>query len=81
MEDVVDDTRTDGGRHSARTNCVGSEDVTRDHRYAHLAPSVTPLEPHASCGTVATVRRGEPLARPHWECHRLGAPGRPRLLA
>jgi hypothetical protein len=26
----------------------------RDHRYAHLAPSVTPLEPHASCVAVAT---------------------------
>jgi hypothetical protein len=26
----------------------------RDRRCAHLAPSVTPLEPHASCVTVAT---------------------------
>jgi hypothetical protein len=26
----------------------------RDHRCAHLAPSVTPLEPHASCVAVAT---------------------------
>jgi hypothetical protein len=26
----------------------------RDRRYAHLAPSMTPLEPHASCVAVAT---------------------------
>jgi hypothetical protein len=26
-----------------RPNCPGSEDVTRDHRCVHLAPSVTPL--------------------------------------
>jgi hypothetical protein len=26
----------------------------RDRRCAHLTPSVTPLEPHASCVTVAT---------------------------
>jgi hypothetical protein len=26
-----------------KENCAGSEDVTRDHRCAHLAPSVTPL--------------------------------------
>jgi hypothetical protein len=26
-----------------RPNCTGSEDVTRDQRCAHLAPSVTPL--------------------------------------
>jgi hypothetical protein len=26
----------------------------RDYRCAHLAPSVTPLEPHASCVAVAT---------------------------
>jgi hypothetical protein len=33
-----------GIKHNNRKeNCVGSEDVTRDHRYAHLRPSVTPL--------------------------------------
>jgi hypothetical protein len=26
-----------------KQNCAGSEDVTRDHRCAHLGPSVTPL--------------------------------------
>jgi hypothetical protein len=40
---VVDDTSTDGGRHSGRPNCTGSEYVTRDRRCAHLAPYVTPL--------------------------------------
>jgi hypothetical protein len=38
-----DDTSTNVGRHSGRPNCAGSEDVTRDHRCTHLAPSVTPL--------------------------------------
>jgi hypothetical protein len=42
-EDVVDDISTNVGRHSGRPNCSGSEDVTRDHRCAHLAPSMTPL--------------------------------------
>jgi hypothetical protein len=37
-----------------RPNCAGSEDVTRDNRCMHLAPSVTPLEPRASCVAVAT---------------------------
>jgi hypothetical protein len=33
-----------GIKHNNRKeNCVGSEDVTRDHRCAHLGPSVTPL--------------------------------------
>jgi hypothetical protein len=33
-----------GIKHNNRKeNCAGSEDVTRDHRCAHLAPSVTPL--------------------------------------
>jgi hypothetical protein len=32
----------------------GSEDVTRDRRCAHLAPSVMPLEPRGSCIAVAT---------------------------
>jgi hypothetical protein len=43
LEDVVDDKSTNVGRHSGRPNCAGSEDVTRDQRCAHLAPSVTPL--------------------------------------
>jgi hypothetical protein len=34
---------TNVGRHSGRPNCAGSEDVTRDHRCAHLTPSVTLL--------------------------------------
>jgi hypothetical protein len=29
--------------HSGSPNCARSEDVTRDHRCAHLVPSVTPL--------------------------------------
>ena len=33
-----------GIKHNNRKqNCAGSEDVTRDHRCAHLAPSVTSL--------------------------------------
>jgi hypothetical protein len=33
-----------GIKHNNRKeNCVGSEDVTRDHRCTHLGPSVTPL--------------------------------------
>jgi hypothetical protein len=33
-----------GIKHNYRKeNCAGSEDVTRDHHCAHLAPSVTPL--------------------------------------
>jgi hypothetical protein len=33
-----------GIKHDNRKeNCAGSEDVTRDHRCVHLAPSVTPL--------------------------------------
>jgi hypothetical protein len=33
-----------GIKHNNRKeNCAGSEDVTRDHRCAHLGPSVTPL--------------------------------------
>jgi hypothetical protein len=43
LEDVIDDTSTNVGRHSGRPNCAKSEDVTRDHRCAHLVPSVTPL--------------------------------------
>jgi hypothetical protein len=33
-----------GIKHNNRKeNCAGSQDVTRDHRCAHLGPSVTPL--------------------------------------
>jgi hypothetical protein len=33
-----------GIKHNNRKeNCAGSEDVSRDHRCAHLGPSVTPL--------------------------------------
>jgi hypothetical protein len=33
-----------GIKHNIRKeNCAGSDDVTRNHRCAHLAPSVTPL--------------------------------------
>jgi hypothetical protein len=53
-KDVVDDISTDVCRHWGRPNYAGSEDVMRDRRCAHLAPSVTPLEPHASCVVVAT---------------------------
>jgi hypothetical protein len=53
-EDVVDDTSTDVGRHSGRPNCARPEDVMRDRRCTHLTPSVTPLEPHASCVAIAT---------------------------
>jgi hypothetical protein len=42
-EHVVDDTSTNVGRHSGRPNCAGMEDVTREHRCAHLVPSMTPL--------------------------------------
>jgi hypothetical protein len=63
-EDVVDDTSTDGGRHSGRPNYAGSEDVMRDRRCVHLAPSVTPLEPRASCGTVATRTSGSAACSP-----------------
>jgi hypothetical protein len=38
----------------SKTGC----DITRDHRCAHLVPSVTPIEPRASCGTVATRTSG-----------------------
>jgi hypothetical protein len=65
LEDVVDDTSTNVGRHSDRPNCAGSEDVTRDHRCAHLAPSVTPLA------------RTSRLMR----CHRYSHIDRRRLLA
>jgi hypothetical protein len=78
-EGVVDDTSIDVGRHSGRPNCAGSEDVTHDRRYSHLAPSVTPLEPRASCVVVATLPRGASLARQPWKCRRLGAPGTPPL--
>jgi hypothetical protein len=30
-------------QNNRKENCVGSEDVTRDHRCAHLVPSMTPL--------------------------------------
>jgi hypothetical protein len=45
-----------GIKHNNRKeNCAGSEDVTRDHRCAHLAPSVTSLtRTSASCVAVAT---------------------------
>jgi hypothetical protein len=46
---------TNVGRHSGRPNCAGSEDVTRDHRCAHLTPSVTPLARTSHlCVAVAT---------------------------
>jgi hypothetical protein len=54
LKDVFNDISTDVCRHSGRPNCAGSEDVMRDRRCAHLAPSVTPLGPHASCVAVAT---------------------------
>jgi hypothetical protein len=53
-EEAIEDKRTDGGCHSGRPNCTGSEDVTRDRRYVHLMPSVTTLEPRASSDAVAT---------------------------
>jgi hypothetical protein len=42
---------------------------------------VKPLEPCASCGIVATRTSGAPLARPPWECRRLGTRGCRRLPA
>jgi hypothetical protein len=61
-----------------RPNCVGSENVTRDRRYAHLVSSMTPLEPRASCCVIATCTLGAPLARPSWKCHRLSPASGPR---
>jgi hypothetical protein len=73
----------DGGRHSGRPNCVGSDDVTRDHCCMHLAPSMTPLEPRASCGTVASRTLGGAACSPALgvppPLTRLGAPGTPQL--
>jgi hypothetical protein len=63
-EDVVDDTSTYGGRHSGRPNYAGSEDATHNRRYVHLAPSMTPLEPRASCGAVATCTSGGAACSP-----------------
>jgi hypothetical protein len=58
-----------GIKHNNRKeNCAGSEDVTCDHRCAHLAPSVTSL-----------ARRRESLARRPWKCRLLGASGTPPL--
>jgi hypothetical protein len=52
----------------------------RDRRCAHLAPSVTPLEPRVSCVAVATrTSRGRRLLVGLWKCRRLGAPGTPPL--
>jgi hypothetical protein len=53
-KEAVEDKRTDGDCHSGRPNCAGSKDVTCDRHSAHLAPSVTTLEPRASSSTVAT---------------------------
>jgi hypothetical protein len=39
-EDVVKDTRSEGGRQLGRLNCTGSEDITHDHRRTHLVPFV-----------------------------------------
>jgi hypothetical protein len=39
-EDAVKDTRSEGGHHLGRPNYAGLEDVTRDHRRAHLATIV-----------------------------------------
>jgi hypothetical protein len=78
-EDVVDDISTDVCRHSGCPNCAGSEDVMRDRRCAHLAPSVMPLEPRASCVAVATRTSRAPLARRPWKCRCLGVPGTPPL--
>jgi hypothetical protein len=64
LEDIVDDTSTDGGRHSCRLNCAGSEDVTHDRRCTHLAPSVTSLVPRASCGAIATRMSGSAACSP-----------------
>jgi hypothetical protein len=68
-----------GIKHNNRKeNCSGSEDVTRDHRCAHLAPSVTSLaRTSASCVAVAT--RTSSLARRPWKCRLLGASGTPPL--
>jgi hypothetical protein len=63
----------------ARPNYARSEDVTRDRRCVHLAPSVTPLEPRASCDSITTHTLGVPLARPPGLCRRLGALGTPPL--
>jgi hypothetical protein len=53
------------GRHSAgRLNCAGSEYVTRDHHYAYLTSFVTPFEPLASCGVVATCTLGGAACSP-----------------
>jgi hypothetical protein len=58
-----------GIKHNNRKeNCTGSEDVTRDHRCAHLAPSVTSL-----------TRRWASLARRPWKCRLLRASGTPPL--
>jgi hypothetical protein len=51
----------------------------RNRRYAHLAPSVIPLEPHASCVAIATRTSRAPLARRPWKCRRLRVPGMPSL--
>jgi hypothetical protein len=48
----------------ARPTCAGSEDVTRDRRCAHLAPSVTLLEPRALCDAVATRTSGGAACSP-----------------
>jgi hypothetical protein len=78
LEDVVEDTRTNGDHHSGRPNCAGSEDVTRDRRCTHLEPFVMPLEPPTSCGTVTTHMSGAPLARLPWECRCLSPASGPR---
>jgi hypothetical protein len=64
-----------------KENCTGSEYVTRDHRCAHLAPSVTPL---ARTSRLMRRRRylhvnGASLAHRPWKCHILGASGTPPL--
>jgi hypothetical protein len=82
LEDVVEDTRTDGDRHSGRLNCTGSEDVTRERRYAPRAFRDATRTSHlvrhrrypyvrgAACSPTLGV--SPPLSR-------LGAPGSPPL--
>jgi hypothetical protein len=66
-----------------RPNCAGSEDVKRDHRCAHLAPSVTPL---ARTSRLMRRRRyshvdGRRLLAGLGSAASLGPRGRRRLLA
>ena len=51
----------------------------RDRRCAHLAPSVTPLEPHASCVAVATRTSRGAACSPAMEVSPPRGPGTPSL--